>query len=109
MKKKIACWLGSCCEKTWAGRGQQASLLLVTACSRSIRSPLLRQKMLAFATTTTVHVNGSPPGAASAHVCNSLITFKTSFQNRTFQRIFEFRPQKFASFQEVLPFAYFIT
>jgi hypothetical protein len=24
-EKNIACWLGSCWEKTWAGRGQQAS------------------------------------------------------------------------------------
>jgi hypothetical protein len=38
----------------------------------------------------------SHAGAASAHVCNSLITLK-------------FRPHKFASFQEVLPFPYLMT
>jgi hypothetical protein len=66
-EKKNCIWLGSCWEKTWAGGGQQASVrcwLYYMCATQTIATPApasethLKEKMLAFAATTTVHVRG---------------------------------------------------
>ncbi len=70
--------MGSCWEKTWAGGGQQASVRCWLLHVRNANDPApasethLKEKMLAFAATTTVHVRGTSVGL---WFCNYVLSF----------------------------------